>query len=210
MRRSQMPLEPLAGIGVILDEPGLQVRAALLEHDIPCLAYVLEKKQHINVDKVRLEAMGLAVGAWIRLLKELVVSGAPEDTPIPVKTDASHGGEPREMTLGELYHSILRISRGQKIAYVTDAAYTEQNREKIIRLVKGADIFFCEAAFSEKDLPRARQRRHLTAHQAGLLARDAQADRLVIFHFSPRYHDHLNVLYHEASLAFGKEVSWKK
>jgi len=67
-----------------------------------------------------------------------------------------------------------------------------------------------EAAFSEKDLPRARQRRHLTAHQAGLLAKEAGAERLVIFHFSPRYHGQLNLLYDEASLAFGKEVSWRK
>ncbi len=199
------PPAPLAETPVILDEPGLQVSAILLEHDIPCLAFALEEKQHINVDKVRLEALGLTVGPWIRALKDAVMRGEPEHTPVPIP-EAGRAGAVGEMSLGELREEILRVTRGQKIGYVTDAAFSDENVEAIVRLVRNADILFCEAAFSEEERSRADERRHLTARQAGWIARKAGVRRLVPFHFSPKYHGRLHVLYEEASRAFGREV----
>ena len=209
-RSDLTPPVPLSEDPVILDEPGLRVCATLLEHDIPCLAYALEEKQHINVDKVRLEAMGLRIGPWIRLLKETVMNGEPDETRIRVLASGEGGKAVKEMSLGELREGLLRVSRGQKIAYVTDAAFTDENVEKIVRLARRADLLFCEAAFSEEDRSRAVERRHLTAHQAGLLARRAEARRLVLFHFSPKYYGRLGELYEEASRAFGREVgAWR-
>jgi ribonuclease Z len=209
--RSDLPsLEPLIEDPVILDEPGLQVRAALLEHDIPCLAYALEEKQHINVDKVRLEAMGLRVGPWIRVLKEAVMNEEPEQNKIAVLASGESGPAVKEMSLGELREGVLMIARGQKIAYVTDVAFTDENVERIVQLAGKADVLFCEAAFSEADRTRADERRHLTAHQAGFLAKRAEVRRLVLFHFSPKYHGRVEDLYEEASKAFGKEVgAWR-
>jgi len=202
------PLAPLPGLDrspVILDEPGFLVEAAVLEHDIPCLAFALCEKQHLNVDKVRLEALGLRVGPWVRRLKALVHAGAPVDTPLRVLPAQEDDPRPREMPVGLLCDRVLRISPGRKVAYVTDTAHTPENRERILRLAAGADVFFCEAVFSEQDRARARDRRHLTAGQAGLLAREAGAGRLVLFHFSPKYHSRLDSLYREAAEAFGKE-----
>ena len=208
-RFARTPLKPLKALSedpVVLDEPALQVRASLLEHDIPCLAYALEEKKHIHVDKVRLEAMGLRIGPWIRLMKEAIMNDRPDRTRIRVLAAGGSGPIDQEMSLGELREGLLWISRGQKIAYVTDAAFTEGNVEGIVRLARGADIFFCEAAFSEQDRSRAVERRHLTAHQAGLLARQAAARRLVLFHFSPKYHGRVGDLYEEARRSFGREV----
>lgn len=53
---------------------------------------------------------------------------------------------------------------------------------------------------SEKSL--AQERYHLTATQAGLLARRAQAERFVPFHFSLRYQPEPNRLKEEALAAF--------
>jgi ribonuclease Z len=209
-RKGLPPLVPLSEDPVILDEPGLRVRSALLEHDIPCLAYALEEKQHINVDKVRLEEMGFHVGPWIRLLKEAVMTDEPAETRIPVPVAGAGGSAVQDMTLGELREGILRIVQGQKIAYVTDVAFTDENVERIVRLARDADLLFCEGAFSEEDRLRAVDRRHLTALQAGVLARKAQARRLVLFHFSPKYHGNLELLYAEASKGFGKDVqAWR-
>jgi ribonuclease Z len=69
-------------------------------------------------------------------------------------------------------------------------------------LVRGADLFFCEAAFLERDRDRAEERSHLTARQAGELAREAQAKKLHIFHFSPKYEKEADLLYREAEEAF--------
>ncbi len=210
LRRPAPGLVPLGVEQVILDEPGLRVRAVLLEHDIPCLGYALEEKRHINVDKVRLASMGLGVGPWIRVVKEAVARGEDEALRIPVPLRGEGKEGIREMTLGELREGILRITRGQKIVYVTDAAFTEENVRRIVELAGGADLFFCEAAFSERDRTRADERRHLTAAQAGWLAREAGVRRLVPFHFSPKYHGRVEDLYREAAEAFGGEVEvWR-
>ncbi len=190
----------------ILDEPGLRVQATLLEHDIPCLAFTLEEKQHINVNKVRLEGMGLRVGPWVYQLKEAARRGEPDHRKIRVLTSEGGPQDTREIPLGELRDNILRFSRGRKMAYVTDAAFSAENREKIVELAAGADLFFCEAIFSDEERERAEERKHLTAGQAGLLAREAGAQRLVLFHFSPKYHGNLEPLYEEAGRAFGKKA----
>lgn len=205
LREPLAPLPPLGENPVILDEPGFLVESALLEHDIPCLAFALSEKQHINVDKVRLDALGLRVGPWVRRLKAMVRADAPPDTPVQVLPAAAGEPGPREMPLGLLRERVLRISPGRKVAYVTDTAFTPENRERILRLAGGADVLYCEAVFSEQDRLRARDRRHLTAGQAGRLAREAGAGRLVLFHFSPKYHSRLETLYREAAEAFGRQ-----
>ena len=206
-REELEPLPTLDQDAVILDEAGFRVEAALLEHDIPCLAFALDEKQHINVDKVRLDAMGLVVGPWVHRLKTAVRVGLPDDTPFTVLVEDHGERVTRELPVGLLRESLLRITAGRRVAYVTDAAFTPENRERILRLARGADLFFCEAVFSEADRSRASERRHLTARQAGTLAREAGAARLVPFHFSPKYHARLDDLYQEAREAFGKEVT---
>ena len=48
----------------------------------------------------------------------------------------------------------------------------------------------------------AAQKYHLTARQAGMLARQAGAKRMVLFHFSPKYKKAPDVLNQEAMHAF--------
>ena len=98
--------------------------------------------------------------------------------------------------------SILTVSNGQKIVYIVDSVYNAGNREKILALAQGADYFFCEAAFLEKDCRLAAQRHHLTAYQAGMLAREAGVKKLIAFHFSPRYHGSYNLIVEEALKTF--------
>jgi ribonuclease Z len=90
------------------------------------------------------------------------------------------------MSLGAL-RSILTVTLGHKIGYVTDAADTPENREAIIDLVRGADLLFIEAAFAAADAALAAERAHLTTRAAGEIARTAGVRRVEPFHFSPRY-----------------------
>ena len=116
------------------------------------------------------------------------------------------GGEDRtsfhKIALGDLKKRIISITPGQKIAYVADCCYTRDNVDKIVQLVQDADILFCEAAFLEKDSEKAMTKGHLTARQAGLIAREAGVKLLQVFHFSPRYDECPDSLIKEAEEAF--------
>jgi ribonuclease Z len=188
--------------GILLDEAFFRIRAVHLDHKIPCLAFCLEEKQHVNVWKNRLDELGLPTGPWLKELKTAVLDGRRDDTPFVIRWQTGNVWHERRHPLGELKDTLLNIVPGQKIAYVVDAGYTEPNIRNIVDLAAEADVFFIEAVFLQKDWQRAAQTHHLTAHQAGSLGRAARARRLIPFHFSPRYSGSEGLLIAEAEAAF--------
>ncbi|MCL6635808.1 MAG: MBL fold metallo-hydrolase, partial [Peptococcaceae bacterium] len=66
-----------------------------------------------------------------------------------------------------------------------------------------AGIFLCEASGLDQDAGFLRDR-HMTARQAGTLARQARVKELIITHFYPEYD--LSVLKAEAEAGFGGTV----
>ena len=93
-------------------------------------------------------------------------------------------------------------SNKQKIAYVVDLAYDEQNVEKVVALARDADQLFIEAPFLDVDADIAAERWHLTARQSGNIAKRARVSHLIPFHFSARYRDRADELTGEAEEAF--------
>jgi ribonuclease Z len=192
----------LSDEGLLLQEPGLQVRADMLDHGESVLAFSLEERAHINIWRNKVEAMGLSIGPWLRAFKEAIVRGAPDDTLICVKWCDRPSGNPAYLPLGLLKKEIMKITAGRKIAYVVDCSFTDANVEKIVGLAKGADILFIEATFLEADMALAKARHHLTARQAGTIARLAGVKRIVTLHHSPRYRENGHRLADEARDAF--------
>jgi ribonuclease Z len=184
---------------VLLDEENLTVRFSILDHKIPCLAFALQEKLHVNIRKNRLGEMKLEPGPWLQSFKHAVLAGLPGDTPIVARRQ---GGGEAMYRLDDLAGTVAHISTGQKIAYVTDVVYHEANAERIVRLAKGADQFFIEAVFGDALTERAAQKYHLTARQAGSLARLAAVKFPVPFHFSLIYHDREYELREEFEQAF--------
>ncbi len=197
---------PAPSSGVLVDDPLFLAKAVHLDHKIPCLAFMIAEADRINIDPDALRRLGLSPGPWLTELKRLIRAGAPEETIVRAAGSESTGEGVREAALGDLKDKIVSVTKGQKLAYVTDALYSRENREKITALAQDADILFCEAAYLEQDLDRATERHHLTARQAGLLARQANVKELALFHFSPRYQDCPDALYREAAEAFGGPV----
>jgi len=183
--------------GVLLDEEAFRIEGTVLDHGIPCLAFAFEEKVRINVWGEGLKALGLPIGPWLKDAKRALRRGEPDDSPITIRGELS-------LPLGILKEHALRAAPGQRIAYVADAAYHDSNIEKIVALAKGADQLFIEAAFLESDVDLAAQRRHLTARQAGEIARLAGVSRLVPFHFSARYRTREGELRCQAARAFGE------
>lgn len=186
----------------VLEDPMFTVNAVALNHRIPSFAYSLEEQFHINVNKQKLHEAGLPVGAWLKDVKQHIWEGRADDFRFTATLYDEHRRQEREFVLGEMKERFLTITRGQKIAYVVDARYDQENEAKIVALARGADLLYCESPYLDVDAEKARDRYHLTARQAGLMARKAQVRDLVVFHFSPRYTGQGEALEREAMEAF--------
>jgi ribonuclease Z len=140
----------------------LAARCAPADHRGPCLAFRLDLPRRPRFIPERAQALGLPVQTW-RLLQ----AGEPVEW----------GGrtvQPEEV-LGP-------SRRGLSVVYATDTRPVES----IARLAAGAELLVCEATFGDPaDQPRAVETGHMTFAEAGRLARDCGARRLVLTHFSP-------------------------
>jgi len=171
---------------VLHAEEGFRVRTAFLDHDIVCLAFALEEAMHVNVWKNRLAKMDLPTGHWLRDARRALAAGAPDDAPIAIRWRDREGEHSLTRSLAELREA-FELVPGRRIGYVTDIRYTAANVEALERLLAGVDLLFIESVFLDADAEHAARKNHLTARQAGTIARRLNARTVVPFHFSPRY-----------------------
>jgi ribonuclease Z len=179
---------------VLLEEEDFRVETTVLDHGTPCLAFALQERMRVNVWKDGLAALGLPVGPWLNTAKQAVRRSEPDNTRVTTPNGP--------MPLGGLKESAFRVAPGQRLAYVTDTAGTDENAERIVALARGADQLFIEAVFLEADRELAEANHHLTASMAGSLARRAGASRATPFHFSARYVECAQAVRDEFEAAF--------
>lgn len=75
----------------------------------------------------------------------------------------------------------MKIEAGEKkLVYSGDTEYYDE----LISFAHGCDLFLCEANFQEEDLLASRPN-HLSASQAGKIAREAGVKRLLLTHLPP-------------------------
>lgn len=172
---------------VLLDEPLVRVRGRFVDHGIPCLAFAVEEKARVKVAKHRLAALGVSTGAWLRTLKQAVLAGQSGDTSIEIGWRDAEGEHTMTRPLRELVDVVLDVTPGRRIGYVTDLRGSEENLQTLLALLAGVDQLFIESVFLQADLDHAQRKNHLTAQQAGRIARAVRARDVVPFHFSPRY-----------------------
>ncbi|MBF7083123.1 MBL fold metallo-hydrolase [Desulfallas sp. Bu1-1] len=92
-------------------------------------------------------------------------------------------------------YSVVARHGNKTVCYSGDTAAGEE----IKKAANGADLFICEASGMNKDAAFLAGV-HMTAGQAGSLAREAGAGRLVITHFWPEYD--INILLAESGEGF--------
>ena len=140
---------------------GYSVDAAPLVHSAACFGFrVVEDDRPGEFDVARAVALGLPPGpAYSRLRR----------------------GEP----VGEVKPSdVLGPARpGRRIVYCTDT----RPCDNAIELARGATLLIHESTYSSDMAEEAVQRFHSTAAEAAAVAREAEVERLIITHISPRY-----------------------
>lgn len=174
--KKQRESKPFSGIA--LKDLSFKVKAVCLKHDIDCLGFSMEEDFHINIDKVRLLALGLPVGAWLSDLKKAIRQASPDNKEFVINGKSYSLGDIKNLTI---------INKGQKVSYIVDASPSEDNIKKIIELALGSDTLYSEAYFLDSDRQRAVERNHLTARLAGYIAKEAGVKNLTVMHFSPKY-----------------------
>lgn len=192
---------------VLVDRKGFRVRAILLDHGIPCLAFRLEERYHIHILAEKVLELGLAVGPWLNEFKKALYAGKDPDTPFPAPLSATGATSERVMALGELRERIARITPGQHIVYVADAEPSASNVDRIVSFAERADRLFIEAAFLEEHRELAAEKGHLTAALAGRIAGLAGVRKWEVYHHSPRYRDQAERLREEAELSFENSLT---
>lgn len=85
----------------------------------------------------------------------------------------------------------------QSYAFCSDTLYFEALAEEI----KGARVVYHEATFLKNNEELAAKTMHSTAYQAGLTAKNANAEVLILGHYSSRYND-IKLFKEEASEVF--------
>lgn len=142
----------------------LEVTAAALDHPVPTLGYRLSEPDSTRLDGAALRAAGIQGVDVGKLVRDRRLES---------------GGRWRHLEEFQLPRP------GQSVAYILDTALCDAALE----LATGVDLLVCEATYLNDDQRWARERGHMTAREAGWLAREAGVRRLVITHFSSRYHD---------------------
>jgi ribonuclease Z len=156
---------------------GWTLSARALDHRVPAVGYRLQEADGVRMLPDRLERFGVSGPDVGRLAREgtLTVGGRTvrlEDVSAP--------------------------RRGQVFAFVMDTRWCDA----AVELAAGADLLVCESTYLDRDRALAEEHTHLTARQAGELARAAGARRLVLTHFSQRYGDDPQPFVQEAGEVF--------
>ncbi len=194
--REALGVEPVVD-GVLLREPRFQVRACALEHGTMVLAYALEETHRFALRSDRLDGR-YSPGRWLGELRERAARG--ERDALVELPDGS------TQSVGELADYLLIERPGERIVYATDFADTPDNRARVVALARGAKVLICEASFRRQDAALADYARHLTTRACAEIARDAQVERLVPFHFSSRYEREPEAVYEEILEIFDEVI----
>ena len=84
----------------------------------------------------------LPVGGWLKDVKQYLWEGKPDDFRFTAVLFDEHRRVERQFVLGDVATRFLTITKGQKLAYVVDARYDDDNEAKIVALAKHADVLY--------------------------------------------------------------------
>ena len=168
---------------VIYEDRSLTITTIPLKHRMPCCGFLFAEKQGLNhIAREWVDFYQVPVYELNRI-KNGADYVTPEGEVIPNSVLTTPAAPPR------------------RYAYCSDTIYFPSIAEQI----KGVDLLFHEATFSDADMARASETFHTTASQAAEIARNAGVKRLLIGHFSARYEDEA-VLLQEAQSIFPETV----
>jgi len=152
---------------IVYEGEGYKVRSFPLKHSKVCVGYTLEEDPRPGIFfPEKAKAAGVPVGPMWSNLQQ---------------------GKDVKLKDGTVIHpeDVMGDERkGRKFSFVTDTMYKDSIKDE----VAGSDLFICEGMFEKELEESAREKKHLTAHQAGIIASKAGGiKKMGLIHYSPRY-----------------------
>lgn len=151
---------PVADDGVLATTPAYTLEARRLSHPVESFGYRLVEPDGRRMLPERLAEHGIK-GPDVGVLHR--------------------EGTLRGVSLGD----VSEVRRGQRFAFVMDTRLCEG----VDALAEDCDLLVIESTFLDGDHQLASDHGHLTAGQAGRVAKQAGVRHLVLTHFSQRYSD---------------------
>lgn len=164
--------------GIFVNEKNFYIEAMPMLHGIPCIAFSIILKDKIRLNKNKLKKYRLPRSS---LLKDLSLG-----------KDIIYNGKMIKAK------DVCYKDKGKKVTFILD---TKMN-DNMIRIAKDSDLLVIESSFSQTEKERAKETLHLTAYDAGIVARKAGVKRLVLTHISQRYDARPEILVKEAKKNF--------
>ncbi len=171
--------------GTFLETPDFKLTAYSLEHDSPVNGYLFEEKDRLRINKEKLKKLKLP------------------NTSELAKLTQGKNIKLNNKTIN--YKTLTYTQKGRKISIILDTKICNNAK----KLAKDSDLVIIEATFledSENGKQLASEYKHLTAKQAGEIAKQAKVKQLAITHFSQRYEHKENLLLQEAKKIFKNTI----
>lgn len=163
--------------GKIFASNEFNVYAVKLKHSSSCYGYRIEEKNKIKINLDYLKQFGLKQDPLLGKLQN--------------KKDVVWKGNKIK------WKDATYVKEGKKVAIILDTGMCND----AVKLARNADVLICESTFSGELATKADRYTHLTAEDAGKIAKKAGVKKLILTHFSQRYKD-TTVLKEEAKKIF--------
>jgi len=164
--------------GKVFENEDFLIESEKMEHETPALAYSFIIKEKIRLDKDKLKKLKLPSSPLIGELrkgKTIEINGK--------KIDGK---------------KLIYKEDGKKISFIMDTVLNK-NCDKI---AKEADLLVCESTYSDEEEQLAKEHFHLTAGQAGRIAKNSEVKKLVLMHLSQKYEVNSKIILQEARKVF--------
>lgn len=152
---------------VVYEDRSLQVETIPLDHRLPCCGYLFREKPglpHIRRDMIDFYGIPISQINNIKAGSDYVLA---DGTVVPNERLVKPASEPRSY------------------AYCSDTRY----QASLAGRIRGVSLLYHESTYGDDNLAMAKKYYHSTARQAAQVARDAQAGRLLLGHYSSRYNN---------------------
>ena len=172
------PIEVKEVDGKVFDAIDFEIKSKKVYHGTPCNAYSFSEKDKFRIDKDKLKKSKLPFGPLLKKLKE--------------GKDVVYEGK-KYLAKNLTYKEV-----GKKVSIVMDTKFDKS----IINFVSDSDILISESTFSSEEEVRAKEYKHMTAGQAGEIAKKSKSKKLFLTHLSQRYEMEPKKILDEAKKVF--------